>query len=103
MGNLFEEFEKNRREVSESKSQVQPEPQSDQQKITGPGIFVKEYKSNSEYQKEANNLFQQGYEVVSSVDQSQRIGCARGCLLGLFSLVWRPKSKILVTYKKAIK
>lgn len=59
---------------------------------------VREYKSRAEMDREVAKAAEQGWRVVTVNDLSQRAGCARMGCLGFFALIWKPKSKILVTY-----
>lgn len=62
--------------------------------------FVRTYRSQSDFQSDAEVAAQHGWSVVSVTELSQRAGCMRILALGLFTLIWRPKSKILVTYTR---
>lgn len=62
-------------------------------------IVVKTYKNESEYQKDANRMRAEGYEV-QTMDQAERSGCMRWLLVGPLALVWK-KHQITVTYRLA--
>jgi hypothetical protein len=66
-------------------------------------IRVKEYKSQSEYGYDAERMAADGWRVVSVVSvgpEQQRSGCLRILVTGFLSLLWRPPSRILVTYSR---
>jgi hypothetical protein len=63
-------------------------------------IVMREYKSMDAYQRDAVKLAAQGYTVTAVTDRQQRAGVGRMASLGFFSLVWKPKPKLLVTYSK---
>ena len=53
------------------------------------------------YQDDAARLAQRGFIVTSVVDQQQRSGCLRILTINFLALLWKPPSKILVTYQRA--
>lgn len=63
-----------------------------------PQTMVRTYSSQGAYQHDANHLAREGWRVQSVTESRPNIGCARGCLLGLWALVFRPKNKLIVTY-----
>lgn len=62
-------------------------------------IIVKEYKNQKAYQKDAPKMATKGYEVASVIEQENRAGCMRWLTIGLFSLIFKPKPTLLVTYR----
>lgn len=65
-----------------------------------PATTVRTYRSHRDFERDANKMAQDGWRVASTMDQQQRSGCMRWMTLGLFSLIWKPKSKIVVTYSR---
>jgi len=65
--------------------------------MTKKQIVVKTYKNDKAYQKDANRMRGQGYEV-QQMDQAERSGCLRWLLVGPLALVWK-KHQITVTYR----
>lgn len=63
--------------------------------------LVREYKGRDAFERDAQQLAEQGYSVVSVVDAQQRSGCMRMMTIGFFALVWKPKAKLIVTYQRA--
>lgn len=59
---------------------------------------VREYKSRAEMDRDVAKAAAKEWRVVTVNDLSQRAGCMRMGFLGLFAFIWKPKSKILVTY-----
>ena len=62
-------------------------------------LIVKRYKSEAHYQRDAQHMLRQGYEVQSVVSEQPNAGCLRGCMLGLLALVFKPKPVLVVTYR----
>jgi hypothetical protein len=66
-------------------------------------IRVKEYKSQSEYGYDAQRMAAEGWRVISVVSvapEQQRSGCLRMLVTGFLTLMWKPSSRILVTYSR---
>lgn len=61
---------------------------------------VREYGSRRELQRDADRAAEFGWRVVSVSELTQRPGCLRGCTLGLFALVFRPRSHLIATYER---
>lgn len=59
-------------------------------------IIVRRYKSDSEYQKDANKLAKAGYVVTNATSEQPRSGCLRILTLGIF---FKPKPELVVTYQ----
>lgn len=59
---------------------------------------VKVYKSVKDYRKDVPKMARHGWKVQSSIEENPRSGCGRILMLGFFALLFRPKSKIVVTY-----
>lgn len=59
-------------------------------------ILVRRYKSDSEYQKDANKLARQGYVVTNATSEQPRSGCLRILTLGI---LFKPKPQLVVTYQ----
>ena len=66
-----------------------------------PETMVRTYKSQAAYQRDSARLAADGWRVVTVTEQQPSPGCARGCLLGLMALVWKPKPYLTVTYERA--
>lgn len=66
----------------------------------GSKVFVREYNSQGDYQRDAGTLSVQGWRVTSVNQERQNAGCMRILTLGLFSLVVRPKDHYVVTYTR---
>lgn len=62
--------------------------------------MVREYKDRKAFEKDANKLAKQGWAVVSQSEQTQRSGCGRLLMLGVFAAIWKPKPHIAVTYNR---
>ncbi len=65
-------------------------------------VIVRRYKSQEHYQRDAVAMARAGYEVVSVTSEQPSTGCLRGCLLGLFALIFKPKPVLVVTYRREI-
>ena len=61
------------------------------------GIVIKRYKTEKEYQKDANKMRQNGYRI-QDVAKAERSGCLRWLLVGPIALVWK-KHEMTVTYE----
>jgi hypothetical protein len=61
---------------------------------------VKTYGSESEFKRDAGRMAKKGWRVQNVAREQRLPGCARGCLLGLFSFLIRPSDVLLVTYVK---
>ena len=59
-------------------------------------ILVRRYKTDPEYQKDANKLARQGYVVVNATSEQPRSGCMRILTLGI---LFKPKPQLVVTYQ----
>jgi len=59
-------------------------------------ILVRRYKTDPEYQKDANKLAKQGYVVVNATSEQPRSGCLRILTLGI---LFKPKPQLVVTYQ----
>lgn len=62
--------------------------------------MVKVYTNHEQYQSDAVVLASAGWSVANVTERQPPIGCLRGCVLGLMSLVWRPKPELVVTYSR---
>lgn len=58
------------------------------------------YQNQEAYSTDAARLAGQGWRVTNVTEHQPSTGCARGCLLGLFALVWKPKPELIVTYER---
>ena len=63
-------------------------------------VQVKEYKNVEEFNKDAQRVFKEGWEVQSQTERTQRPGCMRILLTGGMALVFPPKPTIVVTYRR---
>lgn len=63
--------------------------------------MVREYRDRKEFERDANKLARDGWVVVSQSERTQRSGCGRILALGLFTLLFKPKPLIVVTYSRA--
>ena len=61
-------------------------------------ILVRRYKTDPEYQKDANKLARDGYTVTSTTSEQPRSGCLRILTLGI---LFKPKPVLVVTYSQA--
>lgn len=61
-------------------------------------IVVKRYKDEREYQRDAQKMARRGYKVATVTSEKPRAGCGRILTLGLFALIFPPKSIYIVTY-----
>lgn len=61
-------------------------------------VVVKRYKSEKQYQQDAQRMTAQGYKVVSVTSEQPRAGCLRIVTLGIFTLLWPPRPVLVVTY-----
>lgn len=68
---------------------------------TSKKAVVREYKSKRDMERDIQKAAEHGWAVASVADLSQRSGCLRFLTLGIFTLFFKPKSKILVTYSRA--
>lgn len=68
--------------------------------MTTGDIRIKEYKDRGEYEKDAPRMAAEGWRVVTVTEQTQRTGCLRMVTLGFFSLIWKPKPHLVVTYQR---
>ena len=64
-------------------------------------VMVRQYGSLDDYQRDAAVLGVQGWDVVSMTQSDQRAGCLRGCLLGPFALIWKPRPRFIATYRRS--
>jgi len=64
-------------------------------------VRVKEYKQHKQFEHEARKLAKKGWHVTTVAERPQRAGFLRIMSLGLGSLVWKRRAKLLVTYEKA--
>lgn len=62
--------------------------------------IVRTYKSQGEFQNDAQRLARDGWTVSNTMERQPGTGCLRGCTLGLMALVWKPKPQIVVTYSR---
>lgn len=62
-------------------------------------IIVRRYKSEKEYQKDAQKMLRKGYEVQSVTSEQPRSGCGRIVAIGLFAAIFKPKPVLVVTYR----
>lgn len=63
--------------------------------------IVREYKSRQAFERDAEKLAAEGYSVLTVTDSQQRSGCLRMLTLGFLALIWKPKSKLIVTYQRS--
>lgn len=61
---------------------------------------VREYRDRKAMDRDIEESAAHGWRVVTVTDLSQRSGCLRMVTLGFFALIWKPKSKLLVTYAR---
>lgn len=61
-------------------------------------IVVKRYKDEKEYQRDAQKMARQKYKIISVVSEKPRAGFMRIITLGIFTLLFPPKSVYVVTY-----
>lgn len=62
--------------------------------------MTRTYKSTDAFRRDAEKLARQGWTVQNTTEHQPRTGCARGCLLGFFSLIWKPKPEIVAVYTR---
>ena len=63
---------------------------------------VRTYKGQSEFERDAKRLAEQGWEVKTVTSQQPRSGCLRIIALGgIGALVFKPKPVVIVTYTRA--
>ncbi len=62
--------------------------------------MVKEYEDTREFNRDAQKLSGQGWQVVSQTERTQRPGCLRILLTGGLAVVRPPKPHIVVTYTR---
>jgi len=60
---------------------------------------VKVYKNSRAYEKDVNRMAKKGWRVIDVAGEKQRAGCGRLLSLGIFALIFPPKSKVIVTYQ----
>jgi hypothetical protein len=60
--------------------------------------LVRSYKEVKHFNRDAQRLAKDGWQVSSSLDHKNRPGIGRIATLGLFSLVRPPKHSMVVTY-----
>lgn len=58
-------------------------------------VIVKRYRSEREYQRDAQKMARKQYNVMNVVSENQRSGCMRIFLIGIF---FPPKAQLIVTY-----
>lgn len=63
-------------------------------------IEVKEYKTEKEFQRDANKWIKRGYAITSQTFDRPSSGCGRFILAGPFAFFWKPKPRWIVTYTK---
>ena len=61
-------------------------------------IVVKRYKNERDYQRDAQRWAKRGYTVSHVISEKPRAGCLRIVSLGIFTLLFPPKSEFVVTY-----
>ncbi len=61
---------------------------------------VREYASHTAFRTDAAKLAVTGFVVSNVSEMTQRSGCLRMLTLGIFALIWRPPSHIIVTYHR---
>ncbi len=62
--------------------------------------MVRTYKKEKAYREEAARLAGEGWRVITVTQEQRPPGCARGCLLGIFSLIFKPRPRWVVTYQR---
>lgn len=60
--------------------------------------MVREYGDADVYARDARKLADQGWSVGHTMHRQPRAGCGRLLTLGLLTLLWPPKPRIVVTY-----
>jgi hypothetical protein len=63
-------------------------------------VRVRQYRTRFEYENDARLWAAEGWRVASVVQEQQRVGCLRILFTGPLSLVWKPPSRLLVTYSR---
>lgn len=63
-------------------------------------VKTRQYKGHGAFERDANKLGKDGWSVKSVTDQPQRSGFMRILLTGGLALIWKPPSRILVTYER---
>ena len=63
-------------------------------------VRVRQYKSRFEYENDARLWAAEGWRVASVVQEQQRVGCLRILSIGPLSFLWKPPSRLLVTYSR---
>lgn len=63
-------------------------------------IEVREYKTEREFQRDANKWIRRGYTITSQTFDRPSSGCGRFILAGPFAFFWKPKPRWIVTYTK---
>jgi len=66
----------------------------------GPRSAVREYSSLEAMRLDAERAAEHGWRIISTSELQQRAGCMRILTLGLFALLWKPKSHIMATYTR---
>lgn len=61
-------------------------------------VVVKRYKTEQEYQRDAQKMARQHYTVSHVVSEQRRSGCLRWVLIGPLALIFSPKAQFVVTY-----
>ncbi len=61
-------------------------------------IIVKRYKDEREYERDAQKMARQKYKVINVISEKPRAGIMRFLTLGIFTLIFPPKSVFVVTY-----
>jgi len=64
-------------------------------------IVVKRYPNERDYQRDAQKMARKNYKVVSVTSDKPRAGCMRILTLGIFTLIFPPKTELVVTYSMA--
>lgn len=60
--------------------------------------MVRTYKTAQEFNMDSATLATQGWRIANVIEQQHSPGCARILFLGLWSLIFKPKPTLLVTY-----
>lgn len=61
-------------------------------------IIVKRYRDEREYQRDAQKMARKQYKIISVISEKPRAGIMRFLTLGIFTLIFPPKSVYIVTY-----
>jgi len=62
--------------------------------------MVREYDDRKAFEKDANKLARDGWSVVTQSERTQRSGCARLLMLGIFTPLFPPKPVLVVSYTR---